>query len=280
MHDVFYFTDIHGEWELYKMMYDWCIKQDNECTIIFGGDAADRGKDGYKIIKHLLFTPQIVYLKGNHEDLFVNAAKELLTYNSSIIHQIHNADDARAIIYRTIDNYNNHTALHVYNGGMDTLIDWILDKAPTSIIDTLDNLYITYAYNNIDFCHAGGSPKAFQSVSNAEYKLMPIRAYDIKTCLWDRNCWSLGWEKDRICVHGHTPTIYLPSRFYGSTDKSEKTIHPVAWIGNSAPQYDGWKIDMDTGATFTGRAYVLNILTMRVYGFQKDKGLFEDWRII
>ena len=30
----------------------------------------------------------------------------------------------------------------------------------------------------------------------------------------------------------------------------------------------GWKIDMDTGMTFTGRGYVLNCLTFKVYGFE------------
>ena len=29
----------------------------------------------------------------------------------------------------------------------------------------------------------------------------------------------------------------------------------------------GWKLDMDTGAAFTGRAYVLNVLTMQAQGF-------------
>ena len=42
MHDVFYFTDIHGQLDLFQTMRDWCLKQDPECMIIFGGDACDR----------------------------------------------------------------------------------------------------------------------------------------------------------------------------------------------------------------------------------------------
>lgn len=78
MHDIFYFTDIHGMYDLYRAIMDYCNEQDPEAMIIFGGDACDRGKDGYKIMKELLDNPQVLYLKGNHEDLFVHAAWYLM----------------------------------------------------------------------------------------------------------------------------------------------------------------------------------------------------------
>ena len=77
MHDIFFFTDIHGMYDLYRAIMDFCNEQDSEATIIFGGDACDRGRDGYKIMKELLANPRVVYLKGNHEDLFVKAAYEI-----------------------------------------------------------------------------------------------------------------------------------------------------------------------------------------------------------
>ena len=40
------------------------------------------------------------------------------------------------------------------------------------------------------------------------------------------------------------------------------------------PDMTGDKIDMDTGAAFLGRAYVLNVLTMKAQGFEiKDNGV-------
>ena len=50
MHDIFFFTDIHGMYDLYRAIMDFCNEQDPEAMIIFGGDACDRGKDGYKIM--------------------------------------------------------------------------------------------------------------------------------------------------------------------------------------------------------------------------------------
>ena len=39
MHDVFYFTDVHGCYDLYRAAMNYCLEQDPECTIIYGGDA-------------------------------------------------------------------------------------------------------------------------------------------------------------------------------------------------------------------------------------------------
>lgn len=69
MHDIYFFTDIHGQKNLFDAMYDWCLRQDPECTIVYGGDACDRGNDGYEIMKKLIASPQVIYLKGNHEYL-------------------------------------------------------------------------------------------------------------------------------------------------------------------------------------------------------------------
>ena len=51
----------------------------------------------------------------------------------------------------------------------------------------------------------------------------------------------------------------------------------------------GYKIDMDTGATFVGRAYLLDVLTMNVIGFydpaitdsnkSHDIKIFEQYNI-
>ena len=70
MHDIFTFGDIHGMYDLYKAIMDYCNEQDPEATIVFLGDACDRGKDGYRIMKDLLNHSNVVYLKGNHEDMY------------------------------------------------------------------------------------------------------------------------------------------------------------------------------------------------------------------
>ena len=273
MHDVFFFTDIHGQYPLFNAMRNWCYKQDEECIIIYGGDAADRGPDGYRIIKELLDDPRIVYIYGNHEDLFIKAADAIIgayANNDERYEFLHNCDHNRAIfILKDMSaHYNEDVRLHIHNGGESTLLAWLEDGANEEIIDRLRNLPRTFSYENIDFCHAGSCYNAFKAVAEAEYNNTTRPWYDEEMLIWDRDGIALGWETNRICVHGHTPTIYLPARAYGR-DKSESNIHPCSWhdMMGSKDKRGGLKIDMDTGMTFTGRAFILNCLTMKATGF-------------
>ena len=46
------------------------------------------------------------------------------------------------------------------------------------------------------------------------------------------------------------------------------------------PNMTGWKLDMDTGAVFTGRAFVLNILTMQAQGFEEKNDTIKKIEVI
>ena len=267
MHDVFYFTDVHGCYSLYRAAMDFCMKQDDECMIIYGGDACDRGPDGYKIMKELLDNPRVVYLKGNHEDLFVHAAQAIKKgYNQEIYEDL-----VWSYLYNEeIKDYGDKDVqLALYNGGYQTLHDWMMDGMPYDFVNRINKLPITFSYGNLDFCHAGGRYKEFHNIQVAEYEGDFIDQDDFMMAVWDRNYVSHGWVKDRICVFGHTPTPYLPAAIYGR-DKSLRNVHPCCYE-DLYGIFQGKKIDMDTGAITSGRLYVLNCLTMQAYGFTRSE---------
>ena len=264
MHDIFYFTDVHGCYNLYRAAINYCLKQDPECLIIYGGDACDRGRDGYRIMKDLLTNPQILYLKGNHEDLFVNAAWAIKKeYDREI-----DEDLIWSFLYNCeISDYADPAIqLALLNGGYWTLYDWMMDEMPYSFIEKINNLPITFTYENIDFCHAGGRYKEFQRVSRDEYDGQLINKDDFMMLTWDRNYLGQGWAPDRTCVFGHTPTPYLATKYYGR-DKAISKAHPCAYNGTLDNKWLGKKIDMDTGTFTSKRLYVLNCLTMQAQGF-------------
>ena len=265
MHDIFYFTDIHGCYDLYRAAIDFCLKQDPECMIIFGGDACDRGKDGYRIMKELLNHPQVVYLKGNHEDMFVHAAWFIKRDYAGAIDD----DEISAYLYNmNIKDFGEPSVqLCIYNGGYHTLRAWMLDGMPNDFVDRINKLPITFSYENLDFCHAGGNYKTFIKIQNDEYDDEVIDKDDFMIAVWDRNYLAQGWKEGRTCIFGHTPTTYLPSKYYGQ-DKSIAKIHPCAYIGQLDDKWTGRKIDMDTGAIASGKLYVLNCLTMKAYGLR------------
>lgn len=272
MHDIFYFTDIHGMYDLYRAIMDYCKEQDPEATIIFGGDACDRGPDGYKIMKELLDHPNVVYLKGNHEDLFVHAAMGLHKDYDWPCTEAY----ARDFIFECAD-YDMWVYNCVINGGARTLIDWIVDGMPMNFVHRINNLPLTAQYEDLDFCHAGGNPKVYTRVTKDEYEEVLVDKDDAEMLLWDRNWLGFGWIPNRTCIFGHTPVMHLPAKYYG-LDKSEANAHPCKYVGLIDERLTGHRIDMDTGAAFTGRAYVLNCLTMRAQGFM-DKDFNDDLKV-
>ena len=265
---VYFFTDIHGHYPLFRAIIDWC----GESTIIYGGDAADRGENGYKIIKELLANPNVVYLYGNHEELFINAA-------DSIIGAYASSDEAydfltscdinqTSVILNEVRYKKEEVTLHIYNGGISTLKDWLLDKANLDIIDKLRFLPRAYSYKNLDFCHAGSVYSTF-----SDYMTDPIKnKYLEHYLIWDRDMIPFGWEKDRIAVFGHTPTLYLPDKIYGR-DKNIQNIHPCMWgeLLGAKEKRGGYKIDMDTGAYASNKSFVLNCDTLQTYCFTYDE---------
>ena len=59
MNKHYCFTDVHGNYNLWRQVADYCDETD---VIYFLGDAADRGEDGLQIIQELLRDKRVVYL--------------------------------------------------------------------------------------------------------------------------------------------------------------------------------------------------------------------------
>lgn len=267
MHDVFFFTDVHGCYELFREAMDFCMEKDSECMIIFGGDACDRGRDGYKIMKELLNNPQVVYLKGNHEDMFAHAALEIKENYKGQLNRKYISTFLYNVVYDEIPLF--WTKNSMINGGLETLTDWMLDGMPMYFVDKIQHLPVTFSLDNIDFCHAGGDYKHFKKVADAEYNVENINSKDLDVLIWDRAYTGMGWAPNRTCVFGHTPTPYLAAKYYGK-DKSTTGAHPCAYYATLDDKWTGRKIDMDTGTFASGRLYILNCLTMKAYGFKDN----------
>ena len=290
MHDIFYFTDVHGQLDLFQTMRDWCYKQDPECTIVFGGDACDRGEFGFDIMQAILDDPQMIYIRGNHEDMFIKAARELLANNPDHKNRMHTIQEAEDLI--DMESWLHWVRLSLRNGGRSTLKAWLIDGASTKFVDRLEErTCITLAADNgLCFSHAGGTSGAFDRVNKAEYDGELIDRDDEEMMIWDRNYLGSWWDKDKIIIFGHTPTCYLYDYVWDIDRMREDEMRPVAYKPRTKDEETGWHISMDTGMTWTGRGYVLNCLTMHVYGFldpdvkkldgKRPVTQFEDFKII
>lgn len=219
-------TDLHGRYDLWQKVIN---KLQPEDTLYCLGDCADRGPDGWKIITEAIENPQVVYLKGNHEDMLAKAIKE---YDEDCP-----------------DSYNNALDLSLYNGGTPTWKAWkFYTKRDKRWANQLNNLpYYDLVVNEqkqvIHLSHAGFNPR-FDTPGWE----MPLE----KQLLWDRNHYKLTnpWHgrDNEYVIHGHTPMMHV------RWEASREDIKPEIYA-------DGHKINLDCASWSTGACILFNLDT-------------------
>ena len=277
MHDTFYFTDVHGRLDFYRAMRKWCYDQDPEAMIVYGGDACDRGPSGYQIMKEILDDPYIIYIRGNHEQMFIDAAR-------SILKQYPNAAKKFSSVDELIQKLSNdkYVRLSVYNGSKPTLEGWLQDGFPESFIDRLDaQMRTVFDINQkICFSHAGGTAAAWARVWTCEYNGLNIDAFDKQEMIWDRDYLDSNWPEGKIIIFGHTPTMYINEEYGLDMVMDETTMKPISYFTEDSVD-TGMHIAMDTGMVWSKRGYVLNCNTLKAHGFYIDAyGIKKNFDVI
>ena len=257
---LFCFSDIHGQgWAFDKIMdFINSQSQNEEVKVFFLGDACDRGPDGYRIMNTMLDDERFIYIKGNHEDMFVNAAREFLdmcfkeywlspselykTFQENIIELMYQGENMK---------------LYLSNGGAPTFEDWIKDGARRSFVNKISNLEeATVAeiyfpiYVNYDMCHAGCLKEEWNSDNN------------YNSLLWNRTHFWQDWEEGRILIHGHTPVRSREIR--ALHERHPKSIERPCWYANNT------KLDIDTGVFVSGVIYLFDMIEQKFIEFRVD----------
>ena len=233
MNKVYACSDIHGNYNLWKQISDYCDTTD---TIYFLGDAIDRGPDGIRILNEMFNDIRIRMIKGNHEDMLAKYVPELL--------------EGR------FDNY----PLWSYNGGNLTwktlevlhpdFVMWFVKK-----INLLPE-HLTYNSPNghiVFMSHAG------TDLTGA----LPV------DYLWDRDHFYSEHPENMpntIQVHGHTPVQNLARSFYWSDKVQEIYKNPQVFS-----YCDDHKIDIDLGCFISKKIALLDLDTLEpIYFYDKE----------
>lgn len=182
--------------------------------------------------------PQFIYIKGNHEDMLVNAMREYAKYEC----------------------FDRDYALLCFNGGKDTFEGWISDGANPDWCNYLSKLPTYMEYCNKDdvkiaLCHAG-----LTAGSNP----------NTRDLIWDReHIWDTYYENNTICVHGHTPIPGMIRGYRGSLKnffgaREDSYVEGAFWYCNDH------KVNIDCGSFFTGQTVLLNLDTFDEHIFMVD----------
>ena len=222
---VYAVSDMHGCADVYHKIKKIIKPED---TVYCLGDCGDRGSKPWETIKLVATDPQFIYLKGNHEDMLVKAAREAM-------------DGCMT---------SNHQRLLANNGGFETLTELLYEDRPEIWISMLAKLPTHTTYTN-----ANGK-KVFLSHAGCNiWADEPETIPEDKQLIWDRlhyfNTKGHLMADDVVVVHGHTPIVYLVE----DIDIEE----PDEWV---ALEYcDGKKYCIDQGTVFSGHSVLLNLDT-------------------
>ena len=227
-------SDLHGMYELYKKVCDFLQPDD---IVYFLGDAIDRGPDSWGLFKEIINNPQWIMLKGNHEDMFANAIKEY---------------------YCNDERPGDAWYLSEYNGGGQTLADWMADGAYKDWVGVIDELPELKTYYNeiggaILLSHAGLTPNAFGVLDITNREL-----------IWDRSHFNDTWadgNDDIYIIHGHTPVPHIQK------DLGIYKPYPINEV--SALWYcDNHKCCIDLGSFVTRKTVLLDLNTFEEHYIQ------------
>ena len=141
---------------------------------------------------------------------------------------------------------------------------WLQHGCPMSIVLKLEKLQLTAQYEMTD---EKGNPTRIFDMCHAGCIEAEWYDEDPEALLWDRTHFSALWDPaDNVphtLIHGHTPTAYL-SRYAPDASYSEcQEGIPIVYSNNT-------KIDMDTGAFFNKRAWLLDLTTLECVSFDEN----------
>lgn len=238
-------SDIHGNINLWCQIKDFINPKEDKLICL--GDCADRGEDGWEIIKDMLhgvYEDWIIYVRGNHEQMLIDA----------------------------LDDYFNYDCLMDYsymllaqNGGAETFSSAIQDPYAKDWLVHLKKTIPFYEYLNtkeecIFLSHAGCSWNRLKHhFDNGKFKKEnpEMQEYLKKELLWNRKNFNdkyyYGYYDYQ--VFGHTPIPYIIQ----NKDYFIKHSHSFK---SSYDDCQKWhKINIDAGTYITDLTIVLNLDT-------------------
>ncbi len=236
---VYATADLHGRLDLFRLMQSY-LKENDILYII--GDVIDRGPDSWKLFKEVMKDPRCKLLKGNHEDMCFRAMSDV-----------------------KYGNYQDYIPDWFNNDGNITFDQILADEHGFSIYPLMGSLITQTEYINKDNIKIILNHSGFYQDEGFP------REYDL---LWDRiqykTDFAKGWRgpEDVIVVHGHTPIPFMI-----------EDMQETAWLyQKEVPKYDcgafwyadNHKINLDTGACWTGIAVMLDLDTFDEHIFQGE----------
>jgi serine/threonine protein phosphatase 1 len=190
--NTFVIGDVHGRREQLAALLELIPRQPGEDRLVLLGDLIDRGPDAPGVVSDVLelcqTDPLALCLLGNHEQMLLNFLDE----GSTIwLHAMAGGD-------LTFEQYTKQALVVTCAEDLD-IIRWEARSAiPAAHIEFMRSLPLWFEDEYAIYVHAGLEPDK------------PVAETSAQTLLWSRNKEFFTNYHGKVCVFGHTPTVFLP----------------------------------------------------------------------
>ncbi len=229
--------DIHGQQEMLCDLMAQIAPQPED-QFVFLGDYIDRGPESPAVLDWLIDFqqqyPKTVFLRGNHEQMLldaVSAAERKLSGNNNFMHDFLSlrSNGLPGPVFYFIGCGGQETVAAYSSGQPDLDPCKVLTAIPSSHLRFLRQTCFYHLQDHFMFVHAGVDPKDITGEKRNN-----------QAFLWQREpLWKAakGWTK--VVVHGHTPV--------------------------SEPYFSQLEINLDTGAGYGACLTACDVLTQQVW---------------
>lgn len=242
---VFAMGDIHGAHKALVQCLERSGFDKEKDTLIQLGDICDGWSEVYQCVEELLAIPNLIAIKGNHDDWF----------NEFLLWGVHPCDWMQGGI-GTLKSYCEHLDKLFYNkvsGGYT--INLFNSDIPQTHIDFFHKQAKWYKdENNRLFVHGGFN----------RHELLKDQSHD-DVFWWDRDLW--------MSAMGHA---HILSKFKIRENVSNVFIGHTTTMqwGKDTPMQAGNIWNLDTGAGFKGKLTIMNVETKEYFQSDEVSGLY------
>lgn len=257
MNKTYAITDLHGQYELWEQIKNYCDETD---TIYCLGDCCDRGPGGMDIIREMIADKRVVYLCGNHEEMFTICMTDYL-------------DDK----FHNLNWWYQNGGQATYDAARVLGYDSILWYARKFMTMPREAIYINKKGQIIHLSHAGTA----LDYTNLDKHYYEMRHMD--PLIWDRKHYLRKWPeeekyKNHYIVHGHTPVPYMIKDFLEINrflERKEFDIDPSKQF-EVLNYSDGHKFNLDLASFISGTAALFDLDELKVEKYFINPEAKED----
>lgn len=268
------FTDIHGNFDTFKRLYDSIPQSEKDEGVAIAGDLIDRGPKSMQMVQWCIDHPEVDVATGNHEQMTVNFA--IKNAEHFIKHGLYHPGDHKdySSSYGMYGGGYKIVNMYEKNGGFETLDSYIKYKPGEPDGEPVPEFDIETLKRHIEWMKTLPLYLEYKDVKNNKGEFLLV-THSSASKVWK---WDDQRRKDMRCE-------FIDHLVWGRPNNI-KPIDGVFNIFGHTPIKDGPRIkdcyaNIDTGCFYDGSGFgkltAIHFPSMKVYEQENIDGFWKQF---